>query len=141
MLDRRKVTGVIASFAIMRIVFPVSRAWSTTLPSNIGTDPDFDGQIPDVRSILGTHPPHDAEERIARQILTGAPKKPTPFAVANYFLAIGKSEYGPGWTPYVSGWPERWNPVIVEFFQATHTKPLGDVTPWCAAFTNWCFQR
>jgi uncharacterized protein (TIGR02594 family) len=39
------------------------------------------------------------------------------------------------------GWPERWNPVIVNFFQATRTIPQGDVTSWCAAFLNWCFQQ
>jgi hypothetical protein len=29
----------------------------------------------------------------------------------------------------------------MEFFLATNLRPSDDLTPWCAAFTNWCLDR
>jgi uncharacterized protein (TIGR02594 family) len=76
---------------------------------------------------------------MARDIIAATPRGPRPLDVANFFLSIASGEIQPQWRPYMSGWPERWNPLIVEFFGATETKPEGDETPWCAAFVNWCY--
>lgn len=33
------------------------------------------------------------------------------------------------------------NPLIVTFFNSTHTEPSGDTTAWCAASLNWCLNQ
>jgi uncharacterized protein (TIGR02594 family) len=115
---------------------------ATSLPQGIGVEPDFDSALPKSRgATLGDRPPLNGEERIAKAIITKAPIGPTPIDVAQFFLAVSKGKYGSQWQPYAQGWPTRWNPVIVNFFQATGTTPQGDLTPWCAAFLNWCFLR
>jgi uncharacterized protein (TIGR02594 family) len=141
MATRRQIMNALGCFTVGQVLFEGMRLFAASIPANIGQVPDYDGPLPKAPSILGTRPALDSEERIARQIVTKAPKGPTPFAVAKYFLAISNGQFGPAWEPYTSGWPVRWNPVIVEFFQATHSIPEGDVTSWCAAFANWCFQR
>ncbi len=89
----------------------------------------------------GTDPPLEEEVRLAQLVLDGAPRATTPLEVARYFLAVGEGAYGEELRPYIGAWPVRWNPVLVEFFNATRTRPMGDVTPWCAAFLNWCLMR
>jgi hypothetical protein len=91
--------------------------------------------------LFGTMPPWDSELKLARQVLSGAPTNCTPLEVASYFWAVGDGSYGETLKPYVVAWPKRWNPVIVEFFKATRTKPEGDSTPWCAALINYCLVR
>jgi len=110
------------------------------IPSGIGTEPDYSGPLPG-GGVLGEEQALSEEQKTAREVLAKAPSGPTPFIVASYFLAVGSGEYGESWKPYISGWPQRWNPVIVSFFKSTDTKPEGDLTPWCAAFVNWCFQQ
>jgi uncharacterized protein (TIGR02594 family) len=109
------------------------------LPASIGTDPDYDGPLPDLS--LGKDPALAAEIEIAQAVLDRAPAGIMPYQVGQYFLAVSRGEYDSEWIPYVKGWPVRWNPVIVELFRATSTKPEGDVTAWCAAFLNWCVFR
>jgi uncharacterized protein (TIGR02594 family) len=65
----------------------------------------------------------------------------TPFLVAQCLLEIAAGLDDPAtvkWQPYMRSWPERANPLIVEFFRSTTTVPAGDTTAWCAAFVNWC---
>lgn len=115
---------------------------SIPLPQGIGVAADYDGPLPvNAGKSLGDRPPKNSEERIAKAIIAKAPTGPIPFDISNYFLEIAAGRYGNIWQPYAQGWPTRWNPVIVNFFEATTTKPEGDLTPWCAAFVNWCFQR
>jgi len=109
------------------------------LPAGIGVKPDYVGPIP--RGNLGDVPALRSEVTIANRVIAGAPTGPDPYSVAKYFLAVGSGAYGQELTLFTYGWPERWNPVIVDFFQATKTQPEGDLTPWCAAFVNWCFLR
>jgi uncharacterized protein (TIGR02594 family) len=78
---------------------------------------------------------------VAASIIDKAPHGPTPLDIARYFIEVANGVYGAEQVSYTSGWPTRWNPVIVTFFKATGTTPSGDVTPWCAAFVNWCFLR
>jgi uncharacterized protein (TIGR02594 family) len=93
---------------------------------------DFSGPLPN--TFLGTEAPRDSEERKADEILAAAPDAGPPFRIADYFDKLPD-------THYKEGWPDRWNPVIVDFFKATNTRPRGDTTAWCAAFLNWCLQR
>jgi uncharacterized protein (TIGR02594 family) len=116
------------------------RALMFRIPSGIGTLPDYDGPLPKPGT-LGKTPASAHEVQVADAILAKAPSGPAPFDVASFFLSVGNGDFNPDWRPYVKGWPTRWNPVIVRFFEATHTKPEGDVTAWCAAFVNWCSQQ
>jgi uncharacterized protein (TIGR02594 family) len=128
--------GVISAFDIG------SLAQGEALPNGIGVTADYSGPLPPLPSkTLGNRPPRNAEERIAKAIIEKAPTGPAPIDVAKYFLAIANGQYGKTWQPYAQGWPVRWNPIIVNLFQVTGTKPEGDLTPWCAAFVNWCVHR
>lgn len=89
----------------------------------------------------GTAPATNHEERIALEIVNNAPTNCTPIDVALYYLSVGQGNYGKEKIPYITAWPVRWNPVIVNFFKATKLKPSGDTTAWCAAFVNYCLMR
>lgn len=89
----------------------------------------------------GTGRPSDIEIKTAELILKNAPFDCKPIEVAEYFLAVGAGAYGAPLRSYAREWPVRANPVIFHFFSSTLTKPDGDVTPWCAAFLNWCILR
>ena len=126
-----------------------SRAFATSsnggqvppsLPTGISESDDYNGPLPRLGT-LGKIPALKAEVKVAQTILAGAPTGPAPLAVARYFLDVGSGKLNSDWIPYVKGWPERWNPVIVTFFEATDTRPEGDLTSWCAAFLNWCFVQ
>jgi hypothetical protein len=91
-------------------------------------------------SFVGAGRPTDEEKAQAIEIMRGAPKQTTPLAVAQYFLNLGSLKDDPR-APYAREWPIRANPLIQTFFTATDTIPYGDITPWCAAFINWCVAR
>ena len=92
---------------------------------------------------VGTAMPTTDEIDYAIQILFGAPHNCSPLEVAEYFLSVGDgtSRFGPSVRQFAREWPVRANPVIYHFFTATKTRPAGDTTAWCAAFTNWCILR
>jgi len=142
MVSRRTVLKSLSCWAALSSVDIEVFAQGEELPSGIGATADYDGPLPPLPSkTLGNRPPRNAEEKIAKAIIEKAPVGPAPVDVAKYFLAIANGEYGKTWQPYAQGWPVRWNPVIVNLFQVTKTKPEGDLTPWCAAFVNWCVHR
>ena len=124
----------------MGITIPGTTGAQAGVPAGMGMSPDYEGPLPSLGT-LGKVPALKAEVRVAQSILGGAPAGPTPLNVARYFLDVGSGKLNKEWQPYVRGWPERWNPVIVTFFEATATKPEGDLTSWCAAFLNWCFVQ
>ena len=103
MKSRREFVKLAANLGVVSIFVDCGiKAATAGVPQGIGLRPDYDGQLPR-QSVLGTQPPKDAEERIARSIISQAPKGPTPVAVARYFLAIGEGQLGPAWVPYVWG--------------------------------------
>ncbi|MDZ4021507.1 MULTISPECIES: CHAP domain-containing protein [Pseudomonas] len=89
---------------------------------------------------MGTQAATSAEERLAREVLKAVPMNCTPIEIALYFHDVGQGKYGEDRKPYITAWPVRWNPVIVEFFKATRLQPSGDTTAWCAAFMNYCLM-
>lgn len=92
------------------------------------------------------HPPHgprvrrtwpDPDDPIglrAQAILSGAPRSGRPYDVARYFLDIAPLTQPPRRSSLA-------DPLVMEFFLATNLRPSDDLTPWCAAFTNWCLDR
>jgi CHAP domain len=91
--------------------------------------------------LVGTGRPTVDEINKAYDLLINAPVGGAPIDVAQYFLAVGTGAYGQEYRQFAREWPERANPLIFHFFSSTQTKPEGDVTPWCAAFLNWCLLR
>jgi hypothetical protein len=90
---------------------------------------------------VGTARPSDDEMKKANEILLQSPFGAPPVEIAQYLLAVGAGAYGRDYRAFVREWPVRANPMIFHFFSSTLTKPEGDVTPWCAAFVNWCLLR
>jgi uncharacterized protein (TIGR02594 family) len=93
----------------------------------------------------GVGNPLEKDFAIANRVLEKAPRAANPYEVAQYFDRVGRGLENPpheDWKLYVREWPERYNPVILHFFDATALrKPEGDCTAWCSAFVNWCIQR
>ncbi|BBZ99865.1 CHAP domain-containing protein [Bradyrhizobium diazoefficiens] len=97
----------------------------------------------------GLQPALLAERQTALAIVQKVPswsdqKMITPYDVASFFLGVAQDragKYDSTWPGYMRAWPVRANPLIVEFFSQTTTKPAGDTTAWCSAFVNWCFVR
>lgn len=91
--------------------------------------------LPDY-TLLGTQPALQSEVTRALALLA-APACPTTSPInAMQYLSSLKDANADG-ELYNAGWRTRWNPVIVEFFKSTGTRPSGDLTPWCAAGLNW----
>jgi uncharacterized protein (TIGR02594 family) len=133
------VSSMLTARGIAAISQPFKRLF-LSIPDGIGVLPDYTGPLPKPGT-LGTTPATAHQVDVADSILAKAPRGPNPFDVASFFLAVGNGDFNPEWKPYTKGWPTEWNPVIVRFFEATHTKPEGDVTAWCAAFVNWCSRQ
>jgi uncharacterized protein (TIGR02594 family) len=90
-------------------------------------------------NIQGLRPPSEAQRRAVEQIIAETPKGPRPIDVAESFIdRFYKID------PHaISQWfaPQPWNPLIVNFFDATSDPVNNDTVPWCAAFLNWCLRR
>jgi hypothetical protein len=82
--------------------------------------------------------PLPEEVKEADNIIDACPTATTPIAVAVFLREVALGKKNQEWMQYGRAWPERANPLIVRFFDATDTIPQGDVTAWCAAFVNWC---
>src|SRR5690349_5894248 len=100
---RRHVLAWIGAAALMQ-----PRAGSAGDAGVSDEPPDFDGPLPS--PLLGTKPPDDVETRIAQGILARCPSGAPPLAVAQYFEQLSGDV-----ARYKEGWPDRWNPLIVEF--------------------------
>ena len=138
-LSRRDLVILGSCLGAVETGFAAATDQNPAPPKGIGSSRDYTGPLPP--SHLGTQHPLKAEELVASSVIEKAPHGPTPMDIARYFIDVAGGVYGTDWVPYASGWPTRWNPVIVSFFKATGTVPSGDVTPWCAAFLNWCHLR
>jgi uncharacterized protein (TIGR02594 family) len=86
--------------------------------------------------------PDDPSWAEARALLNAAPTGVPPILVANYFLTSIPDKYKIAWPEPNPKKPTLANPLILLFFDATNDLPhQGDLTPWCAAFANWCLER
>jgi hypothetical protein len=100
------------------------------------SDPDYEDiqtPFPATYRLYGTAPALGPEEDKAREILEGSPKGATPLQTARYFEALRvKNDDGHF---YNAQWPQRWNPVIVGFYQSTSLpKPYVYLT--CPGFSD-----
>jgi len=95
----------------------------------------------DTVEIVGAAKPTVEEEEQGAQVTAGAPTNTSAYKVAQYFKDVGDGKTKKEWAKFSREWPVRANPVIMTFFKATETAPHGDITPWCAAFVNWCIAR
>jgi hypothetical protein len=93
-------------------------------------------------AVVGRGKPEPIEIDMAYEMLLETPYDTQPIHVAEHLLAVGTGAYGQTLRPFAREWPVRANPAIFHFFSATgDAQPRGDLTPWCAAFLNWCLLR
>lgn len=88
---------------------------------------------------FGYKPATEAQKKKAQEIVDGTPKGPRPIDVAQSLV----DRFYDKDPDAISQWPAptSWNPLIVEFFNATSRPANDDMIPWCAAFVNWCLGR
>lgn len=108
--------------------------------------PTLDELLQREQMVRGIETPYQAEVEKAKQILAACPNKQNPMQIAQFFQDLRQGELnatlGAGSHLYGEEWPQRANPIIVSFFDATTLRtPNGDQTAWCAAFVNWCIGR
>jgi uncharacterized protein (TIGR02594 family) len=94
--------------------------------------------IPQLQA-LGTNSPKPPELAKADELLLASPNGASPIEIMNYFSAI--TDTNKDGERYNAGWSERWNPVIVRFFDCTERRPSSDEVFWCAACLNWVLAR
>jgi uncharacterized protein (TIGR02594 family) len=100
---------------------------------------DFSSAFIPVLRPLGTNPPEDSEVATGDRLVLGSPKGAAPIEIMKYFAAI--TDNNSQGELYNAGWRDRWNPVIVRFFECGAMTPSGDETAWCAACLNWVLAR
>lgn len=72
----------------------------------------------------------------AFEIIWNQPKSNSPYEIARYYNNLSeKNSFGESFT---TEWEKSFNPLIVCFFVLAKYQPDGDITPWCAAFINFC---
>ncbi|CAN7762306.1 CHAP domain-containing protein [Caballeronia sp. LjRoot29] len=88
---------------------------------------------------FGYNKPTEDQKKKANLMLQKAPKGPHAIDVAQYFVTT----YYESDPESISQWPApaNWNPLIVDFFDATDTKGTTDMIAWCSAFVNWCLRQ
>lgn len=104
--------------------------------------PTLQELVAEEQALAGPDTPYPDEVRQGLAILLDSPTATTPLLVASYFLRLNEGEFGMAEALYAREWPQRANPIIVSFFDATsYRTPAGDTTAWCAAFVCWCMAR
>lgn len=115
---------------------------------------------------FGSSQPPQLYRNVANILLTGAPVRCRPIDVAYYFSNLRMGQLPPATqrrferllrdsnredlisSDFVRLFAYDWehshyfNPVVVQFIVGIRQTPYaGDLTPWCAAFANWCISR
>jgi uncharacterized protein (TIGR02594 family) len=111
---------------------------------SLANEDSMNEEFGDVTLMTGTLQPSSDEKDVGNQIIAAVEKlNKRPIDVAQFLFDIARGNHGPTWQPYTRAWPKdaHANPLIVDFFNATQLKPMGDTTAWCAAFVNWCIKK
>jgi uncharacterized protein (TIGR02594 family) len=135
MTNRRQFLTRISIAGIGIGVAPIA-AW-TQPRSQVGSDYSS-AFLPALRP-LGTNPPNDSEVSKGDQLILSSPKGSLPIEIMRYFADC--TETNVQGEAFNAGWRDRWNPVIVRFFECGALTPSGDETAWCAACLNWVLGR
>jgi uncharacterized protein (TIGR02594 family) len=135
MISRRAI-------ALGLLTYPVVLSSRQVLQGNGEIDyeltyPPFDA-LTDPQS-LGYAEATEDQKAKARDIIGATPFGPRPIEIAESFV----TRFFTTSPKLISQWPapDAWNPLVKEFFTATSTPANNDMTPWCAAFANWCLER
>jgi CHAP domain len=119
-----------------------------SLPSqyqSLSSEPPMNQEFADQVTVQGTQQPSSAEVATANQIIEAVSKieNARPIEIVGFLLDVARGKHGAEWSPYTRAWPvdAPANPLILDFFRATKTSPVGDTTAWCAAFVNWCISK
>lgn len=113
-------------------------SWTSTWNEGDSLDGFFYGQDgPPANAVVGSGDPTADDVLKAFKIIWNYPKSAMPLEVADYIRKESANISG-SQGKFNKEWPSRANPLIVNFFAMTNTTPSGDVTPWCAAFVNFC---
>lgn len=139
MISRREFSLGLASLAIVISDLSIADTISDDLAISFDqlVYPPFEAL--DAPAEFGYKEPDAAAKAKAADIIKQSPKGPKPIDVAQSFVdRFYKTD-----PEAISQWPApaAWNPLIVEFFNATSLKVNNDMVPWCAAFVNWCIKR
>jgi hypothetical protein len=107
---------------------------------SLADEDDMNQEFANQLTPQGTLRPSPDEVAISNDIIAAAPTKVPPVNVAGFLLDVAAGKHGEQWRPYTRAWPidADANPLILDFFDRTNTKPSGDRTAWCSAFVIWC---
>lgn len=138
MISRRLFHGSLLGAALGVRAVPTAAQQEASSEVNLLEEWGFVGPNPPA-SAVGEKAPRAEEVQTAFRLMIKAPAghDVAPIDVAQYFRSLEtQNQQG---ELYREEWGERANPVITGFFTLTNIKPYkGDLTPWCAAFANWC---
>lgn len=158
-MDRRKflraATGVGAGiFEVLRCPHLIADPFKFPEGVRIPTVDEYLAALekatpPPVRpGVRGPENPFKGEVVRGAELLQDLPSNGTPYDVAFRFhqwrkgLVGSTDEQIDEFKHFSCEWPERGNPLIMGFFDATGLRtPVGDTTYWCSAFVSWCIRR
>jgi len=86
-------------------------------------------------------PPSSPLWKEAHSQLDEASKARNSYRIAKYFVTSLPAKFQTAWPEPNPAHPTLANPIIVLFFVSTNSSPVGDKTPWCSAFVNWCLKN
>ena len=112
---------------------------------SLADEPSMNQEFANEVSVQGTLQPSSEENDTALEIIKAVEGLGgvRPVEIAGYLLDVARGKHGEEWRTFTRAWPvdAHANPLILDFFRATKTSPMGDTTAWCAAFVNWCILK
>jgi uncharacterized protein (TIGR02594 family) len=139
MISRRTFAIASASFPLLMsrssLADPVSD--DLAVPFDQLVYPPFEAL--EAPATFGYSEPDEKAKAKAADIIKTTVNGPHPIDIAQNFV----DRFYKADPDAISQWPApaAWNPLIVEFFNATSLKANNDMVSWCAAFANWCIDR
>lgn len=94
--------------------------------------------VDELPALMGEAAPTEEEIVTAFDLLWNVPRNSTPVEIAEHIAEVALNRRNADGEPYNQEWSFRANPLIIYMFAMTQTLPSGDLTPWCAAFVNFC---
>lgn len=119
-------SGALAKGRNRQVIFQLS------YPPAAGPDASGQGRVMAAR-------PTPAQVRRATEIISNTPDGPRAIDIAQTFI----DRFYDREPALISEWsaPAPHNPLIRRFLEETPMVATDDITPWCAAFVNFCIRR